>query len=68
MSNSKIIAISPLPPEVTYVLNCRLLHSQIPKRTDKGIIWVCKEGCSAKKLNKEKQNDPHITRQLETDV
>jgi hypothetical protein len=35
-------------------LDCMLVHSKVPKMTEEGIIWVCKEGC---KNFEEKKND-----------
>lgn len=40
--NKNITSTKPFPP-------CDLIHSKVPKHTEKGIEWICKEGCDENK-------------------
>lgn len=42
---SDLDSIPILPKNLVEKLECKLIHSRVPKMTENGIILVCKEGC-----------------------
>lgn len=45
LCNEDLTSISTLQEGLLKNVDCRLVHSRIPKKTEKGIVWLCKEGC-----------------------